>query len=102
MIYLFQEVDRRSQRSYEVNQEEELQKQLQLNSAFAYNFKVDYVPIPWPPIGRVESGLLTLSNEKITEAQRIALPNPFRWPVSISNLKRALLETRASRNALSN
>ena len=25
MIYLFQEVDRRSQRSYEVNQEEELQ-----------------------------------------------------------------------------
>ena len=22
------------------------------------------------------------------------LPNPFRWPVSISNLKRALLETR--------
>ena len=30
----------------------------------AYNFKVDYVPIPWPPIGRVESGLLTLSNEK--------------------------------------
>lgn len=94
MIYLFQEVDRRSQRSYEVNQEEELQKQLQLNSAFAYNFKVDYVPIPWPPIGRVESGLLTLSNEKITEAKRIALPNPFRWPVSISNLKRALLETR--------
>ena len=86
MIYLFQEVDRRSQRSYEVNQEEELQKQLQLNSAFAYNFKVDYVPIPWPPIGRVESGLLTLSNEKITEAKRIALPNPFRWPVSISNL----------------
>ncbi len=52
------------------------------------------MPIPLPPIGRVESGLLTLSNEKITEAKRIALPNPFRSAVSISNLKRALLETR--------
>ena len=40
------------------------------------------MPIPWPPIGRVESGLLTLSNEKITEAKRIALPN-FVGPLAL-------------------
>lgn len=93
-VYLLQEVDRRAKRSYEINQEAYFQKQLQMNSLFAYNFKVAYVPIPLPPIGRVESGLTTLTNLSVTHAQRVDLPNPFKWPVRIANLNRALLETR--------
>lgn len=93
-VYLLQEVDRYSKRSYKIDQEVFLKEALSLNSVFAYNFKVDYVPYPFPPIGRVESGLTTLTQLDISEAQRIALPVPFSWPVRAANLKRGLLETR--------
>lgn len=93
-IYLLQEVDRYSKRSYKINQEDYLKEALTLNSVFAYNFKVDYVPFPLPPIGHVESGIATFTNLAIEEAQRIALPVPFSWPVRVANLKRGILETR--------
>lgn len=93
-IYLLQEVDRQSKRSYGINQEQYLREQLQMTSVFAYNFKVPYVPIPLPPVGRVESGLMTLTHAEMSEASRLSLPNPFKWPVRLSNLKRGLLETR--------
>lgn len=93
-IYLLQEVDRDSKRSYRINQENYLSDKLKTSSTFAYNFKVPYVPFPIPPIGKVDSGIATLTNLKMTEANRIALPNPFSWPVRMANLKRALLETR--------
>ncbi|AQP53615.1 endonuclease [Vagococcus penaei] len=93
-IYLLQEVDRQSKRSFGINQEKYLSEQLNLDSVFAYNFKVDFVPFPWPPIGRVASGIMTMTDAKMTEAKRLSLPSPFTWPVSTSNLKRALLETR--------
>ncbi len=93
-IYLLQEVDRKSKRSYRINQEAYLQEQLDRNSFFAYNFKVDYVPYPFPPIGHVESGMATMTDLDVTAAKRIALPVPFKWPVRTSNLKRGLLETR--------
>lgn len=93
-IYLLQEIDRNSIRSYSINQEAYLQDALQLKSVFAYNFNVDFVPYPWPPIGRVKSGIATYTNYLMSNAKRIALPNSFSWPVRTSNLKRALLETR--------
>ncbi|MDL2250512.1 endonuclease/exonuclease/phosphatase family metal-dependent hydrolase [Lachnospiraceae bacterium PF1-22] len=93
-IYLLQEVDLDSKRSYRHDQRLELQEALGYNSYFAYNFNCEYVPFPLPTIGKVKSGLVTLTDKKVTEATRIALPVPFKWPVRMANLKRCLLETR--------
>ncbi|MDR1806675.1 MAG: hypothetical protein LBR33_01950 [Propionibacteriaceae bacterium] len=93
-IYLFQEVDTDAHRSYGVNEYALLSAGLGGAATFAYNFKSLYTPYPWPPIGHVESGLLTLSRYPVAEASRIALPVPFTWPVRLFNLKRALLVDR--------
>jgi len=93
-IYLLQEVDLDAKRSYHINQQHYLSKQLNLPATFAYNFNVAYVPFPIPPIGKVKSGLSILTDLKMSEANRVALPNSFSWPVRLANLKRALLETR--------
>lgn len=93
-IYLLQEADLDSKRSYYHDQRLELQEALAYNSYFAYNFNCEYVPFPLPTIGKVKSGLVTLTDKKVTEATRIALPVPFKWPVRMANLKRCLLETR--------
>ncbi|HPF88538.1 MAG TPA: endonuclease, partial [Candidatus Limiplasma sp.] len=64
---------------------------LSMGKAFAYNFKVRFVPYPIPFIGKVESGLMTLSNLKVESAKRISLPTTSGWPIRTANLKRALL-----------
>ncbi len=61
------------------------------SSAYALNYSCDFVPFPWPPIGKVHSGLQTLSRLNVDRAERIALPCPFSWPVRAANLKRCLL-----------
>ena len=91
---LLQEVDSDSKRSYSVDERAALAEAGSRSSAYALNFCTKYVPYPWPPIGRVNSGLLTLSDFGITEAERISLACPFSWPVSMVNLKRCLLVTR--------
>ncbi len=50
-------------------------------------------PYPLPTIGKVESGLVTYSDYKVSETSRIALPESFKWPVKTCNLKRCMLET---------
>ena len=90
-LVLLQEVDISSKRSYYIDQADTITRGLSMGRAFAYNFKVPFVPFPIPPIGKVESGLLTLSNLKVEKAQRVSLPNAHSWPVSLANLKRCLL-----------
>jgi endonuclease/exonuclease/phosphatase family metal-dependent hydrolase len=90
-LVLLQEVDLNSRRSYHIDQAEYFTRGLSMGKAFAYNFKVPFVPFPIPPIGKVESGLLTLSNLKVEQAQRVSLPNTNGWPIRLANLKRALL-----------
>ena len=93
-IYLLQEVDFDSWRSYYTNQADTYRHGLSLNMACAYNFKCEFVPFPWPPLGKVESGLVTFTGLNVTEATRESLPVPFSWPVSMANLKRCLLIER--------
>ncbi len=90
-LVLLQEVDIRSRRSFSINEAEFFRAGLSMGKAFAYNFKVPFVPFPLPPIGKVESGLMTLSNLKVEEARRVSLPATSGWPVRLANLKRALL-----------
>ncbi len=91
---LLQEVDSGSHRSYNVDEVALFRQSLGRPSAYALNYSCDYVPFPWPPLGKVHSGLLTVSDYRVDEAQRVSLPCPFSWPVSTANLKRCLLVSR--------
>lgn len=93
-VCFLQEVDIDSKRSYHINEKAYYEKALGVDGIFACNFKCVYVPYPLPTIGKVESGLVTYSDYKVSEASRIALPESFKWPVKTSNLKRCMLETR--------
>lgn len=96
---MFQELDRNSSRSYYNDELEYIQNELNgdslsRNSSFASNFNVSFVPLPVPPIGRVYAGLATVSRLQMVDAERVALPCPFSWPLRTFNLKRCLLVTR--------
>ena len=95
-IYFIQEVDSDSARSYRVDEVSGISSALRAaSSAYAMNYSCPFVPFPWPPMIRVNSGLMTLSDFAVSgEAERIALPCPFSWPISTANLKRCLLVTR--------
>lgn len=88
---MFQEVDVNSHRSYGTDESRILGKSIpQGQMTFARNFKVAFIPYPLPPIGKVDSGIATLSRYQIREASRISLPSPFSWPNRLGNLKRCL------------
>lgn len=91
---LLQEVDQRSARTGKIDQTAYYQQHTGMNAAYAVNYQCEFVPFPWPPIGKVQSGLLTLTSCQPTQAQRHSLPVPFSWPVRVANLKRCLLVER--------
>ena len=93
-VYFLQETDVDSTRTYGVNEVEYYRHGLSLNTAFAANYKVAFVPYPWPPIGKMHSGVTTLTELQVTEATRESLPVPFKWPLRIANLKRCMLVER--------
>ncbi len=93
-VYFLQEVDFDSYRSYYIDQGEHYRHGLSLNMAKAYNYKCDFVPIPWPPMGKVTSGLASFTALNVTQATRESLPVPFTWPMRVANLKRCLLIER--------
>lgn len=93
--WLLQEVDSNSARTGYVNELEAISEVYDGSYGFAYNYKCEFVPIPIPPIGKVESGIATFTKGSVNGSfRRIALPCPFSWPVSVANLKRCLLVTR--------
>ena len=91
---LLQEVDQNSSRTYHTDLTQQYMSQSGLAGAYALNYSCPFVPYPLPPIGQVNSGILTLTDYAISSAERISLPCPFSWPVSTANLKRCLLVTR--------
>ena len=93
-VYFLQETDRCSKRSYKIDETAMFRDALGMSSAFGCNYRCTYVPYPLPTIGKVESGLLTLTNFSVSDASRAALPVPFSWPLRIANLKRCLLVER--------
>ena len=93
-ICFLQEVDIDSDRSFHINEMEYYEDKLGLSGMFACNFDSVFVPYPIPPIGRVNSGLMTTSIYQVSEASRFSLPVSFKWPVRIANLKRCLLIAR--------
>ena len=96
-IFLIQEADLDSKRSFHVNDMDLLKEKFPTTTyeeSFARNFKAGFIPIPiTEPLGRVESGIATFSKYDMSYANRVQLPIPFKWPISLMNLKRCLLVT---------
>jgi endonuclease/exonuclease/phosphatase family metal-dependent hydrolase len=94
-ILCVQELDRNSDRSYFIDESEYFKVISKAdvfngNNAFATNFKVAFVPVPIPPIGKVLAGIEVFSNYRMDSAERLRLPCPFSWPLRTFNLKRCL------------
>lgn len=93
-LYLLQEVDLDSRRSYYTDQRASFEQALGMNSMYACNYRCFWVPFPIPMLGKVEGGLVTLTNYNIDAVDRLALPESFSWPIKTCNLKRCLLVSR--------
>lgn len=99
-VVFLQEVDRKSTRSYEIDEASTIKSYLNekagLNylSTFATNYKVNFIPYPIPPIGKVDAGIMTLSDYEVSSSTRMQLPCPFSWPMRLINLKRCLMVDR--------
>ena len=90
-LVLLQEVDVDSARTYGIDERGCLDSGMSCDT-FALNFSCPFVPVPVPPMGKVNSGLFTMTDDLLIErAERISLPCPFSWPLRIANLKRCLL-----------
>lgn len=91
-IVFLQEVDTDSDRSHHINEVQQFTaNESDMESTFAYNFKVGFIPYPLPPIGKVNSGILTMSSYGLKDSTRYQLPCPFKWPVRLGNLKRCVM-----------
>lgn len=87
-ICMLQEVDENSHRSYGTDQRDIFTAG---QDAIGYNYVCDFVPFPWPPLGKITSGVFTTTDYTIDSADRYSLPCPFSWPLRIANLKRCML-----------
>ena len=96
-IYLIQEIDLKSHRSYNLNELEYLKKNAlkSYGVTYAINYNVLFVPVPFTnPMGKVKSSLATFSKYKIDEAKRLKLPGEYSWPTKVFQLDRCILLSR--------
>jgi len=91
-----QEIDLSSKRSYQTNQLETFEQALpNMAVAFAYNYKVKYVPLPiFEPMGKVEAGMASYARYTPNKADRIGFDVNFEWWKRIFMLDRCLITTR--------
>ncbi len=93
-IYLLQEVDNISDRSYDTDQYSTYSDALNMPITLGYNYRVLFVPFPFEigqMMGEVNSGIVSMINYHVDSAERIQLPGSFAWPVSLANLKRCIV-----------
>ncbi len=90
-IVFLQEVDSDSSRTYGIDERPFLDQGMTCRT-YALNYSCPFVPVPVPPMGKVHSGLYTMTNGlAVDRAERVSLPCPFSWPLRTANLKRCLL-----------
>ncbi len=92
-FFLLQEVDVNSKRSYGTNQYKEISELLkEYHASFGKNYDVDFVPVPVKdPMGKVNSGLQTLSAYKPELVTRHSFTGNFSWPQGLFMLDRCFL-----------
>jgi len=95
-FFLFQEVDKKSKRSYRINQLDALANNLEGSFAsFGKNYDVFFVPMPLTsPYGRVLSGIATLGRTAPISSVRRSFPGNYAWPKGTFMLDRCFLVNR--------
>ncbi len=92
---MLQELDRDSKRSYYIDQYETLSGELNgYSKSFSKNYDVDFVPIPFPPTGKIVAGLGSYTKYEVSSASRIALPGEYSWPQKVIMLDRCMMVSR--------
>lgn len=95
-IFFIQEVDIESSRSHRIDQSEYFRINYpHFGSVFGINHESEFIPIPLlRPIGKVTSGLMTMSRYNISRAERHNLYNSNSWPMDLFLMDRCFVETR--------
>ena len=93
---LLQEVDKKSKRSYRINQLDKIQTAFpEFNTYFGINYNVFFVPTPvTEPYGKVLSGLVSLSRFLPSNVTRYSLPGKYAFPKGLFMLDRCFLAER--------
>jgi len=91
-----QEVDRESKRSYKIDEYIAIRDQMHQHAAcFAPNYDVFFVPVPpSSPMGKVFSGITTLSKQIPASAVRYSFPGEYGFPKQLFMLDRCFLINR--------
>lgn len=92
-VFLFHKVDSASKRAYGINQIKEIQRRLQgYESLYCPNFAVPFIPVPLDePLGKVYSGMLSMSNKGAKSHERMALNDKdFYWPKKLFTAKKCM------------
>ena len=95
-FWLFQEVDIQSKRSYRINQLEALELAIRpQHTSFGKNFDVFFNPVPpRAPLGKVLSGIASLSMHVPLSSIRYSFPGNYKWPMGVFMLDRCFLVDR--------
>lgn len=95
---LLQEVDINSKRSYRINEYEIIDESLaDYKSNVGINYNVSFVPLPpTNPMGKVESGLQSLSKFTPKDVTRYSFPGNYSWPMGVFMLDRCFLVNKYS------
>ncbi len=92
-FFLLQEVDLGSKRSYYINESDELCNRINdCIKSFAINYHVSFVPVPvFEPMGRVKSGLFTISGKIPYQATRYGFNKNYTFPKKLFMLNRCFM-----------
>jgi len=95
-LYFIQEVDVKSHRSYKVNEYQDISKSLlDYHPFLAYNYQVDFVPVPpTNPMGTVSGGLAIFSRILPYDVKRYSFPGNYAWPKGLFLLDRCFMVLR--------
>ena len=95
-IFLLQEVDRKSRRSYRVDEFATITAhEKYASNSFATNYKVFFVPVPFSsPMGKVWSGIATLSKPVPESVVRYSFPGEYGFPKQLFMLDRCFTVSR--------
>lgn len=93
---ILQEVDRKSKRSYKIDEFADISEKLTgYKSFFAKNYDVFFVPRPLSnPMGKVVSGIATFSKYTPGSSVRFSLPGDFGFPTQLFYLDRCFMVNR--------
>ena len=95
-FFLLQEVDKKSKRSYRINEYDSIKNAFtKYQSFFGKNYDVFLVPTPpLSPYGKVLSGLMSLSKFQAAEVVRHSFPGNYDFPKGLFMLDRCFLVKR--------